>query len=108
MSWRLKTYLATRHGIFKATELRKKIIAETNIAISLQNLCNLLNGKPQALRLRTIEILCTALACELSDFCQVRAGKVKSEGLRKLSFQNTPYKVRAKSQFPDPTDYDSR
>lgn len=105
VNWRLKTYLAKEHGIFKAVDLRAKIIEKTNIQISLQHICGLLSGKPKSIKLKTIEILCSALDCSLSDFLEVKPGKVFSEQLRKLSFENTPHSVRAKSNFPDPKDY---
>ncbi len=106
VSWRLKTYLAKEHGIFRAVDLRKKIAEETRIQISNQQVCNLLNGKPRSIRLKTIEIICTALNCKLSDFCEVKPGKVSSDHLRKLSFENTTHKARSKSAFPEPRDYE--
>lgn len=105
VNWHLKTYLAKQHGIFRATDLRAKIIEKTNIQISSQQICNLFNGKPKCVKLKTVEILCTALDCRLSDFCEVKPGKIRSEHLRKLSFETTPYSTRSKSNFPDPGDY---
>lgn len=106
VNWRLKTYLAKSHNIFKAADLRRKIIEETNIQISKQQICNLLNGKPKSIKLKTIEVICTALNCKLSDFCEVKFGKIKSDRLKKLSFETTTYKARCKSNLPNPRDYE--
>jgi DNA-binding Xre family transcriptional regulator len=108
--WRLKTYIATRHGIYKAVTFQKIIVRKTGVLISIQNLCNYLEKKPKSIRLKTIEILCTALDCELGDFCEVKPlpsikpGSAEA-GARKLSYQNTPLSKRAVRDFPDPKAY---
>lgn len=106
VQWHLKSYLSRQHNIFKATELRALVLKRTNVRISLQNICNLLNGKPRALKLATIEILCTALDCELSAFCKIKPGIKVNPNPRPLSFQNTPNGKRVKADFPDPADYE--
>ena len=104
--WRLKTYLATKHGIYGAVCFQKKIAKKTGVLISVQNLCNLLETKPKMLRLETIELLVTALECKLEDFCQITPSEVKPlASLRKLSYQNTPLSKRGVKSFPDPEDY---
>lgn len=103
--WQLRTYLARKHAIYKAVDLQKKIVAETGIQISLQNLCNLLDKKPCQLRLKTMEILCSALECTLQDFCEVRPAKFHSSDVKKLSQQNTPKRHLLKNDFPDPKAY---
>lgn len=109
ISWRLKTYLATKHGIFSAVDFQKKIITATSVIISVQNLRAYINDKPKLIPLKTIELICTTLQCELSDFCEVRP-QPKNLGKptpKKLSFHNTPLKKRASGQFfPDPTHYE--
>ncbi|MGE4232042.1 MAG: helix-turn-helix domain-containing protein [Bacteriovoracia bacterium] len=104
--WRLRTYIATKHGIFRATDLQRRIAKKTGVLISLQNLCNYLNDKPKALRLETIEIICSALECELKEFCEIEPTKFKTGETRKLSFKNTPHSKKLKTKtFPDPDDY---
>ena len=108
--WRLKTYVASQHGIFSAVDLQKKIILSTGVIISAQNLRMYLNGKPKSIPLRTMELICTALQCDLSQFLDVKPkpparGKVQP---KKLSFLNTPIKKRGNGEsFPNPTDYES-
>jgi len=105
--WRLKTYLATKHGIFRATELQKLIVNKTGVLISLQNLCNYLNTKPKTLRLKTIELICSSLECELTDFCEIKPMEINKnpQAVRKLAFHNTPQSKRAVTAFPDPGEY---
>lgn len=111
INWKLKTYLATKHGIYGATALQKQIIKKTGVIISIQNLCNYIDKKPKAIRLKTIEIVCKALSCELKDFCEVKTelstnpGKESICEIKKLSYQNTPHSKRAFKNFPDPKDY---
>lgn len=102
--WRLKTYLATKHGIYRISSFQKLIVKKTGVLISAQNLSQYMKA-PKTLRLTTIEILCSALECDLADFCTVGPGSMKSEKVRKLSFQNTPLSKRAAKQFPNPADY---
>lgn len=104
ITWKLKT-LASSKGIYRARDLQKRIAQKTGVLVSLQNICNLLNGKPQSVKLKTIEIICTTLDCKMSDFCDITAGKFDSSQTRKLSFRNTPQSSRGKADFPDPEDY---
>ena len=105
ISWRLKTYLATKHGIYLATHLQKRIVSKTGVLISTQNLCNYMNAKPKSIRLKTVELIVTALECELSDFFDIKASEVSVGETKKLSYQNTPLAKRAVSKFPDPKNY---
>ena len=107
--WRLRTYLATQYGIFSAVEFQKKVTQATSVIISVQNLRAYMNEKPKLIPLKTIELFCTALQCDLSAFCEIKpqplvTGKPTP---KKLSFHNTPLKKRAAGRlFPDPTHYE--
>jgi DNA-binding Xre family transcriptional regulator len=102
--WRLKTHLANQ-GVYSATQLQRKIVDKTGVLISIQNLCNYLNEKPKTLRLHTMELICTALECELTAFCEVKGGTKKLAEVKKLAYGNTPHAKRAVKQFPDPNEY---
>jgi len=102
--WRLKTYLASQ-GIYSATKLQQKIVEKTGVLISIQNLCNYLNHRPKILRLGTVELICSALDCELQTFCTVSGGVKKLSEVKKLAYGNTPLSKRATKQFPDPKEY---
>jgi DNA-binding Xre family transcriptional regulator len=106
INWRLKTYLSTTHSIYTIVDLKKLISKRTGIVISLQNLSNIVNKRPKQIRLETIEIICSALDCQLSDFLEVRSKKFsKYQDKKKLSYKNTPDCKRSINMFPDPKDY---
>ena len=104
ITWNLKT-LASNKGIYRSKDLQRRIAEKTGVLISLQNVCNLLNEKPQSVKLKTIEIICTTLDCKMNDFCDITPGKFDNSKTRKLSSKNTPQSRRGKSDFPDPEDY---
>jgi DNA-binding Xre family transcriptional regulator len=106
IEWKLKAYLAESHAIYNVVGLKKRIEQKTGITISTMNLCKLVNKKPKMLRLETLEILCSALSCNCDDFFKVKPKKFNPNNKRKLSFKNTPLKLRAKKAFPDPEDYE--
>ena len=107
--WRLRSYIASQRGLLKPVQLQKRVLNKTGVLISLQNICNYLNKNPSSLNLKTMEILCTALDCELKDFFEVAPSKKllesKGDEIKKLSWKNTPVNKRAQKNFPDPKDY---
>ena len=107
VQWRLKTYLSRHHGIYRPTDLQKLIVEKTNIIISLPNLSKLLNHKPNSIRFKTMELLCTSLECNLYDFCEITPSNKKlPDRVKKLSPQNIPHAKKAMINFPDPGDYE--
>ncbi|GHO58029.1 substrate-binding domain-containing protein [Ktedonobacter robiniae] len=71
VQWNLKQWLAVNHHIYRPTELQTLLEEKANTQLSLQAISSLLNNVPNALRLSTIQALCNALNCTLSDFCEV-------------------------------------
>ena len=69
--WNLKRWLAVERNIYRPSELRTLLVTKAGVKLSLQAVSALVNGTPGALRLRTIQALCNALDCKLSDFCEV-------------------------------------
>ena len=105
IKWKLKKYIEENHSIYTAKNLKQVIDKKTGINISLQNICNYLSKTPSMLRLETMEILCSALDCKLSDFVEVTPSKKKKISNKKLSFKNTPHSKRGHETFPNPKDY---
>ena len=103
--WTFKQYLSSKHQIYAATELQKKVVKETGVVISISQLCKLVNGRPRQIRFETAEILCSALGCELGDFLRITAKKMNPNQKRKLSYKNTPRCKIATKAFPAPEDY---
>lgn len=104
--WHLKTYLAREHGIYRPTDLQALVVKKTNVLISLPTVSNILNKKPASIRLRTMELICTALGCNLTDFCQVKPStNQRPEHTKKLSPRSIPNNKIAVTSFPDPGNY---
>jgi DNA-binding Xre family transcriptional regulator len=107
VKWTFKSYLSSKHQIYSATELQKRIVKKTGVAISVAQLCKLVNKTPAMLRFSTMEIICTALACELNDFVQIGPKTMNPDKPRKLSFKNTPKSKIGTKSFPAPSDYEA-
>jgi DNA-binding Xre family transcriptional regulator len=69
--WNLKKWLAVEHDIYRPSELQAVLAERADVHLSLQAISTLINGKPQALRMSTVQALCDALNCKLSDFFDV-------------------------------------
>ena len=107
IKWNLKKYIKKKHSIYSATEFKKMIQKKTGVSISLQNICNYLNKNPAMIRLETMEIICTALNCNLQEILKISPEKKPNKATRKLSYKNTPHAKKGLSDFPNPEDYDS-
>ncbi len=107
IKWNLKKYIKNEHSIDSARDLKILIKHKTGVCISLQNICNYLTKRPVMVRLETMEVLCTALECNLSNFLEVSPSKKNKKEERKLSYKNTPHAKRGHNDFPNPDDYNS-
>lgn len=108
IGWNLKKYLAVKHSIYKVTELKKLIAEKTGVIISLQNLCNHVNLTPEMIRIETMQIICSALECNLNDFFTITSSvsKNRSKKKRKLSYKNAPKTKIGVKKFPNPQNYE--
>src|SRR3989339_144503 len=105
INWKLKTYLITIHAIYTLCDLQKIISQKTGVIISVQNLANMANKRPKQIRLETIELICSALNCKLSDILEIKPRQFKNTNdKKKLSFKNTPNSKKSSKFFPDPKD----
>ena len=102
--WTLKKWLAVNRDIYRASEVQSLLAEKVGVRLSLQAISTIINGQPSALRLHTIQALCTALDCRLSDFCDVvpdtpaERKKKKANGPSPLYGGKQPHD----SPFPDP------
>jgi DNA-binding Xre family transcriptional regulator len=71
MVWTLKKWLAVERDIYRPSELQSLLVEKAGIQLSLQSISALINGKPNALRVQTIQAICNALDCKLSDFFDI-------------------------------------
>ncbi len=89
--WNLKKWLAVEHDIYRPSELQALLAEKAAVQLSLQAVSTLLKSKPNALRLQTIQALCNALQCNLSDFCEVSPDSSNEQ--RKLRSRATPVRL---------------
>jgi DNA-binding Xre family transcriptional regulator len=71
ITWNLKKWLAVERDIYRPSELQAVLAERAGVHLTLQAISSLMNKKPGALRLQTVQALCNALDCKLSDFCDV-------------------------------------
>ena len=112
--WNLKKWLAVERDIYRPSELQTLLIEKAGIQLSLQAISALINGTPNALRLQTIQALCNALDCKLSDFCDVVPDAPREQRRRKAAGE-APVRLYggkekagdSASIFPDPHQFAS-
>ena len=66
--WSLQRELYTRKNLFRPVDLQALLI-EQGLKLSRPAVGSLVNETPDAVRLRTMQAICNALGCRLSDFC---------------------------------------
>ena len=111
--WNLKKWLAVERDIYRPSELQALLAEKAGVQLSIQALSALINGKPNALRLQTIQALCNALDCKLSDFCEVLPDTQKEQQKQRKVANDTPVRLygtkersrNEESIFPDPHQY---
>ena len=111
--WNLKKWLAVERDIYRPSELQALLAEKAGVQLSLQAVSALINGKPNALRLQTIQALCNALNCKLSDFCEVLPDSAQEQQKQRKAAGDGPVRLYgAKEQahnqesiFPDPHRY---
>jgi DNA-binding Xre family transcriptional regulator len=111
--WNLKKWLVLEQNIYRPVDLQKLIEEKAGVKLSLQAVSSLINNEPSGVRFKTIQALCNALDCKLSDFCDVIPDSSK-EGKKGLKQGNQPQPLYGNpkqstdeedSIFPDPNQY---
>jgi DNA-binding Xre family transcriptional regulator len=106
--WTLKKWLAVNRDIYRASEVQLLLAEKLGVRLSLQAISAIINGQPSALRLQTIQALCDALDCKLSDFCDVLPDAPAQRRQKKASGAPVPLYGGApppSSPFPDPKSF---
>jgi DNA-binding Xre family transcriptional regulator len=70
MKWRLREFVRER-GMVRASQIRRTIEERTGYVLTEQAVCDLLNRPPRMLRVETMNAICKAFYCKLSDFCEL-------------------------------------
>ncbi len=110
--WNLKRWLAINRNIFRASELQALIEEKTGVSISIQSVSALVNGEPNAVRFQTMQVICNALECKLSDFFDIEPDAATVQKQRRKAIGGTPARLyggkaspkRPTSIFPSPQE----
>ena len=68
-NWKLRELLRER-GVKSASEI-SRVLEENDYQLSIQAVCDLLNGQPKMIRLETIQAICDSFYIRLSDFLEI-------------------------------------
>lgn len=68
--WTPRRELVMRKELYRPVDFQA-LLAEHGLRLSLPAVIALLNQTPQSLRIRTMQGICNALNCRLSDFCDI-------------------------------------
>lgn len=111
--WNLKKWLVLEHDIYRPSQLQSLLMEKVGVRLSLQAISALVNGKPNALRFQTIQALCDALDCKLSDFCDVLPSTASERQKKRKAVGSAPSRLYGKNEnakgekidFPDPRQF---
>jgi len=111
--WNLRKWLAVERDIYKPSQLQALILERTGVQLSIQAVSTLMNSKPSALRIQTIQVLCDALECNLCDFCNITHSTQSQQKKRSVAgssprrlYGNKPVAPPSPdNDFPDPRRY---
>ncbi len=111
--WNLRKWLAVNRDIYRPVDLQKLIAEKAGVQISLQAISALMQSHPSALRIATLEALCTALECKASEFFDVLPSDPQAQKSQQKVAGDTPTKrplieepvQHQESPFPDPYQY---
>lgn len=113
--WNLRKWLAVNRDIYRPVDLQKLIIEKASVHLSLQAVSALMQQNPSALRIATLEALCTALDCKASDFFDVLPLSQEEQKSKRRVVGDAPTPLYGakkpepslESPFPDPYQYKS-
>ncbi len=106
--WNFRVWLAKERGIFSPAQLQKVLVERAGVRLSLQALSSLMKSRPEAIRFQTMQAICNALNCRLSDFCQMtpdaQFGRPNAGDPKRL-YGPLSKDVREERMYPDPSEY---
>lgn len=101
--------MVLRSDLHRASDLQAALAERAGARLSLTSVSALINKMPGALRVRTMQALCNALNCPLSDFLEIEPDDFAQNNL-KLTGTN-PQQLYGNSKgsddiiFPDPIQF---
>lgn len=106
--WDFRIWLAQEYEIFSPAQLQKVLVERAGVKLSLQALSNLMKSRPGAIRFQTMQAICNALNCRLSDFCQMTPDvqpRTLHTGDPKRLYGSLSKDNCKERLYPDPSEY---
>ena len=76
LTWTLKQWLRTHHGLTNPKDIRDIIQSPTQRKIPLRSIQSLLKKQPETLDTKILQIICDVFRCHLSNFCAVKPSPI--------------------------------
>jgi putative transcriptional regulator len=96
--WNLRREMLLRKNVHRPVDLQA-LLTEHGLPLSLPAVCALIKQTPRSLHLSTIQIVCNALGCNLSDLCVMKP----DPKMRGLNAGEAP--DNTSGEFPDPFQF---
>lgn len=95
--WTPRKELVMRKELYRAVDFQS-LLAEHGLPLSLPAVSALLKRTPKSLRIGTMQGICNALNCRLSDFCDIEPDTPAQSD----ATSNQPFESLDGVIFPDP------
>ena len=105
VQWTLRKWLAVTHDIYRVADLRRRILEVTGVDLSSTALGAMWKDTPRALRLSTVEAICSTFQCKLSDFFDVTPAPARKRPPHKLYPGHGRRRARDVADFPAPEGF---
>src|SRR5258708_38470468 len=102
VTWNLQAFLRER-GITNASQVSRILRDRTGYMLTPQAVCDLFNYQPRMLRAETMQALCDAFYCCLSDFFEVKPTAAGRPHTRK-PHSSDPLSTQIKSKIETESD----
>lgn len=107
--WKLRRTLVLRGDLHHASDMQAALAERAGLRLSRTSVSALINKKPEALRVPTMQAFCNLLNCRLSDFCEIEPddfsqNNPKLAGIDPQQLNGTPSSLDDVS-FPNPFQF---
>lgn len=96
--WKLRREMLLRKNVHRAVDLQA-LLTQHGLPLSLPAVCALIKQTPLSLHLSTMQIICNALGCNLSDLCVMKPDPKGRSSNASEALDNP------NGEFPDPFQF---
>jgi hypothetical protein len=102
--WKPRRELVMRKELYRPVDFQA-LLAEHGRPLSLPAVIALLNKTPRSLPIRTMQAICNALNCRLSDFCDIEPDDLSRNNPTAEPNSEQPAQSSHDVVFPDPFQF---